>query len=43
MVETDYNPANYDVMAHFGYISPEACTVLLLNLHSRILNIFFPI
>lgn len=22
--ETEYNPANYDVMTHFGYISPEA-------------------
>ena len=22
--ETEYNPAYYDVMAHFGYISPEA-------------------
>lgn len=21
--ETEYNPANYDVMAHFGYFSPE--------------------
>ena len=21
--ETEYNPANYDVMTHFGYISPE--------------------
>jgi len=24
--ETEYNPANYDVMTHFGYISPEAVT-----------------
>jgi len=24
--ETEYNPANYDVMAHFGYISPVAVT-----------------
>ena len=24
--ETEYNPANYDLMAHFGYISPEAVT-----------------
>jgi len=23
---TEYNPANYDVMTHFGYISPEAIT-----------------
>ena len=24
--ETEYNPANYDVMTHFGYISPVAVT-----------------
>lgn len=24
--ETEYNPANYDVMTHFGYISPSAVT-----------------
>jgi hypothetical protein len=24
--ETEYNPANYDLMAHFGYKSPEAVT-----------------
>ena len=24
--ETEYNPANYDVMTHFGYISPKAVT-----------------
>jgi hypothetical protein len=24
--ETEYNPANYDVMTHFGYISPGAVT-----------------
>ena len=23
MERTEYNPANYDVMAHFGYFSPE--------------------
>ena len=41
--ETEYNPYNYDLMAHFGYISPVAVTGLLLNLHFLILNIFFPI
>jgi len=24
--QTEYNPANYDLMAHFGYISPAAVT-----------------
>ncbi|HJS53156.1 MAG TPA: hypothetical protein VJ765_01395 [Chitinophagaceae bacterium] len=24
--ETEYNPVNYNLMAHFGYISPEAVT-----------------
>lgn len=29
--ETEYNPANYDVMTHFGYISPEAVTGAVLE------------
>jgi hypothetical protein len=38
----EYNPANYDVMAHFGYISPEAVTGAVVEFTFRHIKYFLP-
>jgi len=40
--ETEYNPANYDVMTHFGYISPEAVTGALIEFTFPHIQYFLP-
>jgi len=40
--ETEYNPANYDVMAHFGYISPEAVTSAVVEFTFPHIEYFLP-
>ena len=40
--ETEYNPANYDVMAHFGYISPEAVTGAVVEFTFPHIEYFLP-
>ncbi len=40
--ETEYNPANYDVMAHFGYISPEAVTGAVVEFTFPHIKYFLP-
>ena len=40
--ETEYNPANYDVMAHFGYISPEAVTGAVIEFTFPHIEYFLP-
>ena len=40
--ETEYNPANYDLMAHFGYISPEAVTGAVVEFTFRHIKCFLP-
>jgi hypothetical protein len=40
--ETEYNPANYDVMAHFGYISPEAVAGAVIEFTFPHIQYFLP-
>jgi hypothetical protein len=40
--ETEYNPANYDVMTHFGYISPEAVTGAVVEFTFPQIKYFLP-
>ena len=40
--ETEYNPANYDVMTHFGYISPEAVTGAVIEFTFPHIKYFLP-
>jgi hypothetical protein len=40
--ETEYNPANYDLMAHFGYISPEAVTDAVVEFTFPQIKYFLP-
>ena len=40
--ETVYNPANYDVMTHFGYISPEAVTGAVIEFTFPHIKYFLP-
>lgn len=40
--ETEYNPANYDVMAHFGYISPVAVTGAVVEFTFPQIKYFLP-
>jgi len=40
--ETEYNPANYDVMAHFGYISPGAVTGAVVEFTFPHIEYFLP-
>jgi hypothetical protein len=40
--ETEYNPANYDVMAHFGYISPVAVTGAVVEFTFPHIQYFLP-
>lgn len=40
--ETEYNPAYYDVMAHFGYISPEALTDAVVEFTFPQIKYFVP-
>jgi hypothetical protein len=40
--ETEYNPANYDVMTHFGYISPEAVTGAVVEFTFPHIQYFLP-
>jgi hypothetical protein len=40
--ETEYNPANYDLMAHFGYISPEAVTGAVVEFTFPHIRYFVP-
>jgi hypothetical protein len=40
--ESEYNPANYDVMAHFGYISPEAVTGAVVEFTFPHIQYFLP-
>jgi len=40
--ETEYNPANYDVMTHFGYISPEAVTGAVVEFTFPKIKYFLP-
>jgi hypothetical protein len=40
--ETEYNPANYDVMAHFGYISPDAVTGAVVEFTFPHIKYFLP-
>ncbi len=40
--ETEYNPANYDVMTHFGYISPEAVTGAVVEFTFPHIEYFLP-
>jgi hypothetical protein len=40
--ETEYNPANYDVMTHFGYISPEAVTGAVVEFTFPHIKYFLP-
>lgn len=39
---TEYNPANYDLMAHFGYISPEAVTGAVVEFTFPQIKYFLP-
>jgi hypothetical protein len=39
---TEYNPANYDVMTHFGYISPEAVTGAVVEFTFPHIKYFLP-
>lgn len=39
---TEYDPANYDVMTHFGYISPEAVTGAVVEFTFPHINYFLP-
>jgi hypothetical protein len=40
--ETEYNPAYYDVMTHFGYISPEAVTGAVVEFIFPHIKYFLP-
>jgi hypothetical protein len=40
--EKGYNPANYDLMAHFGYISPEAVTGAVVEFTFPHIQYFLP-
>jgi hypothetical protein len=40
--ETEYNPANYDVMTHFGYISPEAVAGAVVEFTFPHIEYFLP-
>jgi hypothetical protein len=40
--ETEYNPNNYDVMAHFGYISPVAVTGAVVEFTFPHIEYFLP-
>ncbi len=40
--EAEYNPANYDVMNHFGYISPEAVTGAVVEFTFPHIEYFLP-
>jgi len=40
--ETEYNPDNYDVMTHFGYISPEAVTGAVVEFTFPHIKYFLP-
>jgi hypothetical protein len=40
--QKEYNPANYDVMAHFGYISPEAVKGAVVEFTFRHIKYFVP-
>ena len=40
--ETEYNPNNYDVMAHFGYISPAAVSGAVLEFTFPHIEYFLP-
>ena len=40
--ETEYNPANYDVMTHFGYISPEVVTGAVIEFTFPHIQYFLP-
>lgn len=40
--ETEYNPANYDVMTHFGYISPAAMTGAVVEFTFPNITYFLP-
>lgn len=40
--ETEYNPANFDVMTHFGYISPEAVTGAVVEFTFPQIKYFLP-
>ena len=40
--ETEYNPASYDVMTHFGYISPEAVTGAVVEFTFPQIKYFLP-
>ena len=40
--QKEYNPANYDVMAHFGYISPEAVKGAVVEFTFRHIKYFLP-
>jgi hypothetical protein len=40
--ETVYNPANYDVMTHFGYISPEAVSNAVVEFTFPHIKYFLP-
>ena len=40
--ETEYNPGNYDVMAHFGYISPAAITSAVVEFTFPHIEYFLP-
>jgi len=40
--ETEYNPVNYDLMTHFGYISPEAVTGAVVEFTFPHIKYFLP-
>lgn len=40
--ETEYNPANYDLMTHFGYLSPEAVTAAVVEFTFPHIEYFLP-
>ena len=40
--ETEYNPANYDMMTHFGYISPDAVTDAVIEFVFPHIKYFLP-
>jgi len=40
--ETEYNPDNYDLMTHFGYISPEAVTGAVVEFTFPQIQYFLP-
>jgi hypothetical protein len=40
--ETEYNPANYDVMTHFGYISPESISGAVVEFTFPHIKYFLP-